>query len=158
MREGYVTELRDEARECAGRQAGCTCAAEGLVMQGEVPLQRGVVLHNVSTAAGDDASHHHAWDETPTLRSGPRGTAGIDNGDARPACTYKRTPGQHMLARILTDTQRSCLFFPNTHRHQKHTHTRGQNSPHKKTSLTPRKADSAICRRRGKKKKKSSIM
>lgn len=111
MREGYVTELRDEARECAGRQAGCTCAAEGLVMQGEVPLQRGVVLHNVSTAAGDDASHHHARDETPTLRSGPRGTAGIDNGDARPACTYKRTPGQHMLARILTDTQRSCLFF-----------------------------------------------
>lgn len=96
----------------AGRQAGrLYMRSRGPRNAGEVPLQRGVVLHNVSTAAGDDASHHHAWDETPTLRSGPRGTAGIDNGDARPACTYKRTPGQHMLARILTDTQRSCLFF-----------------------------------------------
>lgn len=96
----------------AGRQAGrLYMRRRGPRNAGEVPLQRGVVLHNVSTAAGDDASHHHAWDETPTLRSGPRGTAGIDNGDARPACTYKRTPGQHMLARILTDTQRSCLFF-----------------------------------------------
>lgn len=45
----------------------------------KVPLQRSVALHNVSTAAGDDASHHHARDETPTLRTGPRGTAGIDN-------------------------------------------------------------------------------
>lgn len=96
----------------AGRQAGrLYMRRRGPRNAGEVPLQRGVVLHNVSTAAGDDASHHHARDETPTLRSGPRGTAGIDNGDARPACTYKRTPGQHMLARILTDTQRSCLFF-----------------------------------------------
>ena len=50
---------------------------------GKVSLQRSVDLHNVSTAAGDDASHHHARDETPTLRTGPLGTAGIDNGDAR---------------------------------------------------------------------------
>lgn len=49
---------------------------------GKVPLQQSVVLHNVSSAAGDDASHHHARDETPTLRTGPRGAAGIDNGDA----------------------------------------------------------------------------
>ena len=57
----------------AGRQAGCTCAAEGPRNAGEVPLQRGVVLHNVSTAAGDDASHHHAWDETPTLKKRTQG-------------------------------------------------------------------------------------
>lgn len=48
MREGYVTELRDEARECAvrqaGRQAGCTCAAEGLVMQ-EKSLCSGVLSY-----------------------------------------------------------------------------------------------------------------
>lgn len=45
----------------------CICAAEGLVMQEKVPLQYSAVLHNVSTAAGDDASHNHAQDETPTL-------------------------------------------------------------------------------------------
>ena len=63
----------------------------------EVPLQPSVVLHNVSAAAGDDASHHHARDDTPTFRAGPRGTAGIDNGDTHAYTharenTLRRTP------------------------------------------------------------------
>lgn len=62
-------------------QAGLYMCSRGPCNAGKVPLQHSVVLHNVSTAAGDDASHNHAQDEAPTLRTGPRGAAGIDNGD-----------------------------------------------------------------------------
>lgn len=102
----------------AGRQAGrLYMRSRGPHNAGEVPLQRGVVLHNVSTAAGDDASHHHAWDETPTLRSGPRGTAGIDNGDARPllhvqthTAAARARKNTHRHTKIL-----SLFFSPKTH-------------------------------------------
>lgn len=49
-------------------QAGLYMCSRGPCNAGKVPLQHSVVLHNVSTAAGDDASHNHAQDETPTLR------------------------------------------------------------------------------------------
>ena len=71
-------------------------------------------------------------------------------------------------AHIQTHTAAGYTLAKNTHRHtkilsffhQKHTHThthththpRGRPSLHKKTSLTPRKSDSAICQRREKKK------
>lgn len=43
-------------------------------------MQQSVVLHNVSAAAGDDASHHHARDEIPTLRTG--GPRRLEGGGA----------------------------------------------------------------------------
>lgn len=63
----------------------CVCVqCRGPCSPGKVLLQQSVVLHNVSAAAGDDASHHHAGDETPSLRAGLRGAAaGIDNAGAR---------------------------------------------------------------------------
>lgn len=53
-----------DALICTGRLKYVQCRRA--CNAGEVPLQHSVVLHNVSTAAGDDASHSHAQDETPT--------------------------------------------------------------------------------------------
>lgn len=94
---------------------------------GKVPPQQSVVLHNVSTAAGDDASHHHARDETPTLRNAPRGTAGIDNADAHShvqihiAAAHAYTHAhKNTHGRAQINAFESLCF--NTRRHQKHTH------------------------------------
>ena len=112
----------------AGRQAGRQAVhaqQRGLVMQ-EKSLCSGVlsyimclllqVMMQVIIMHG--MRHQH-------LRSGPRGTAGIDNGDARPpACTYTNTHRSWIHARKkYSQTHKDPVFFsPKTHTHT-HTHT-----------------------------------
>lgn len=79
-----------------------------------VPLQQIAVLHNVRSAAGDDASYHHEQNEKLTLKAGLRRAADISNADAcslRDPCEATHThthgdEGQHPYMKHIVHSQR----------------------------------------------------
>lgn len=109
----------------------------------QVPLQHSIVLHNVPAAAGDDASHNHAQDETPTLRSGPRGNAGIDNGDVdnaqKPTIIHTAIHTDQCLCMLVFKAQQKT-----------HIHRVARAKPLCIKTLTPKESDSAKCQRQEK--------
>ncbi len=142
---------------CTGRPAA---GGFFFAMQEKCPLQRSVVLHNLSTAAGDDASHHHARDEAPALRTGPRGTSGIDNGDAH-SCVQIHRAAAHAHSHAYQNTHRRKqinasaprrirLFFRHTLT-PKNTHLHRVASLHKRHRSFPRNLTQQYVREEGKK-------